>query len=227
MHGTYKFYYENEKSINAKIELVSKYNLKGIGCWSLGQETSEVWANYAKYLENEESVFKDLDDVIWATDAIKFVHEKGWITGRTLNSFEPNSYLTRAEAATIIARILELDTASSNETLYIDVNYHWAKNSINALTKTGLMEGYEDKTFKPDKHITREEMAKILYLLEEKLVAKEDISFSDVKEARWSYKYIIGMAKKGILKGYEDGTFRPEKSITRAEIAVILERMYK
>lgn len=227
MHGTYKFYYENEKSINAKIELVNKYELKGIGCWSLGQETSEVWDNYAKYLENQNGEFKDLEEASWAKEAIEFAHEKGWITGRTLNSFEPNSYLTRAEAVTIISRILELDTTSSNEILYIDVNYHWAKNSINALTKTGLMEGYADKTFKPDKYVTREEMAKILYLLEAKLEVKGDIKFSDVKETRWSYKYIIDMARKCIFKGYGDGTFRPEKSITRAEIAVILERMYK
>lgn len=227
MHGTYKFYYENAESINAKIDLINKYNLKGIACWSLGQETNEVWTKYTKYLGDEESKLKDLEEAIWATNEIKFVYEKGWITGRTLNTFEPKEYLTRAEAATIIARILELDITNSNETLYIDVNYHWAKNYINALTKTGLMEGYNNKTFKPDLYITREEVAKILYLLQEKLEIKEDIMFSDLEENRWSYEYITNMAKKGILKGYEDGTFKPQNNITRAEIAVILCRIYK
>lgn len=225
--GTYKFYYENEKSIQAKIELVEKYNLKGIGCWSLGQETNDVWSNYARYLGDGEKEFKDVEEVTWAKDAIEFVKEKGWITGRNANDYEPNSYLTRAELATIIARILELDITSSNETLYVDVNYHWGKNAINALTKTGLMEGYGDKTFRPDKYVTREETAKILCLLEKNLKIKESLTFSDVKSDRWSYEYIKKMAEKGILKGYEDGSFRPENGITRAEIAVVLERMYK
>lgn len=89
------------------------------------------------------------------------------------------------------------------------------------------MQGYEDKTFKPDKYITREEIAKILYLLKDNIESEESIAFNDVKSNRWSYKYIMNMAKSGILKGYEDGTFRPENNITRAEIAVMLERMYK
>ena len=224
--GTYKFYYENEKSIQAKIDLVNKYNLKGIGCWSLGQETSEVWKNYASYLGDSEIKFTDSEDVSWAKDAIEFVKEKGWITGRTINSYEPNEYLTRAEFATIITRILELDTTYSNETLYVDVNYHWAKNEINALTKTGLIEGYEDKTFGPDKYITREEIAKILCLLLENLNEKTKFNFNDVSSDRWSYKYIMKMAENGIFKGYEDGSFKPQNNVTRAEIAVILERMY-
>ena len=225
--GTYKFYYENEKSINAKIALVNKYNLKGIGCWSLGQETNDVWGNYAKFLGDGEKVFKDEEEVTWAKDAIEFVKQKDWLTGRESNEFKPNEYLTRAELATIIARILELDTSYSNEILYSDVNYHWGKNAINALTKTGLMEGYGDKTFRPDKYVTREEVAKILYYLEVDIKNNQNIYFSDVKSDRWSYEYIKDMAEKGIWKGYEDGTFRPEKSISRAEISVILERMYK
>lgn len=225
--GTYKFYYENEKSINAKIALANKYNLKGIGCWSLGQETNDVWGNYAKYLGKGEKTFKDENEVTWAKDSIEFVKQKGWITGKSLNEFKPNDYLTRAELATIITRILELDTSYSNENLYMDVNYHWGKNAINALTKAGLMQGYGDKTFRPDKYVTREEVAKILYYLEVDLKDKEKVNFSDMRNERWSYEYIKKMAEKGILKGYEDGTFRPENSITRAEIAVILERMYK
>ena len=52
------------------------------------------------------------------------------------------------------------------------------------------------------------------------------MDFYDVKSEDWSYEYIMKMAKCGIVKGYEDGTYKPQKSITRAEIAVALERMY-
>ncbi len=51
--------------------------------------------------------------------------------------------------------------------------------------------------------------------------------FSDVKESDWSYKYIMKMLEDGVINGYEDGTFRPKNEITRAEIAVMLTKMYK
>ena len=88
------------------------------------------------------------------------------------------------------------------------------------------MEGYEDKSFKPDKYVTREEVAKILYLLKNDVKAQTNLNFNDVDEKIWSYKYINTLANNGILKGYEDGSFKPKNGITRAEIAVILERMY-
>ena len=163
--GTYTFYFENSKSIQEKIQLIKKYNLKGIGCWSLGQETSDVWSDYSKYLGNEKKEFLDVGEVAWAKDAIEFVKQKGWVNGKTSEYYKPNEKLTRAEFSVIITRILELDTTHTNDTLYYDVNKHWAKNEINVLTKTGIIEGYANKSFRPDESITREEVAKILSML--------------------------------------------------------------
>lgn len=169
--GTYVFYFENSRSIQEKIKLVQKYKLKGIACWSLGQETSDVWNNYSKYLSEEEKEFIDIDDAYWARDAIKFIKQKGWVNGKTSEYYKPNEKLTRAEFAVIITRILELNITHTNDTLYYDVNRHWAKNEINALSKTGIIEGYEDKSFRPDESISREEVAKILSkLLDEKQI---------------------------------------------------------
>lgn len=168
--GTYTFYYENAKSIEEKIKLIEKYNLRGIGCWSLGQETQEVWSYYSKYLNEYSDEFVDLENVYWAKDAINFIKEKGWINGRSKNYYEPQEFLTRAEFVTIITRILELEEEYSNETLYYDVNKHWAKNAINALTKTGVIQGYADKSFRPDDIISREEVSKILSLIYKKIV---------------------------------------------------------
>lgn len=226
--GTYKFYYENEESINEKIELVKQYNLKGIGCWSLGQETLSIWNNYSKYLKssNKSETEENYSEVEWAKEAIEFVKEKGWIQGRTKNKYEPKEYLTRAEFATIITRILELDTNNIEETSYKDISSHWAKKEIITLTKTGLIEGYTDGTYRPDKYITREEIAKVLSNLIEKNEENTAVNFKDVDLKRWSYKYIEKMVQNGIMKGYENNTFRPNSNITRAEIAVVLERMY-
>ncbi len=164
--GTYTFYYENSESIKEKIKLVEKYNLRGIGCWSLGQETNDVWSNYSEYLGKDNDEFIDIDDVLWAKESIEFIKEKGWVNGRTNNKYEPYESLTRAEFATIISRVLNLSNTTSNTTLYYDVNRHWAKAYINALTNEGILDGYEDNSFRPDDKISREEVAKILSLLD-------------------------------------------------------------
>ena len=174
--GTYNFYFENAESIKKKIELVKKYDLKGIGAWSLGQETDEVWSYYGTYLGKQSDEFEDIEKVKWAKSSIEYIKEKGWIKGRANNIYAPEEKLTRAEFVTMVCRILELDTTYSNETLYVDVNNHWAKAAINALTKTGLIAGYDDNYFRPDNNITREEVCKILSNLKEstkqKLTAK-------------------------------------------------------
>lgn len=165
--GTYTFYFENATSINEKIELIDSYNLKGVGCWSLGQETNEVFLNYSKYLKQKNNDFWDIDEVSWAQEAIKFVKEKGWVNGKTLNYYKPSENLTRAEFAVIITRILGLDITYTNDTFYYDVASHWAKNEINVLSKTGIVVGYEDNSFRPDSYITREEVSKVLSIIKD------------------------------------------------------------
>ena len=54
----------------------------------------------------------------------------------------------------------------------------------------------------------------------------ENIEFSDITNERWSYEYIIKIAKYGIVMGYEDGSFRPQNSISREEMAVMLKRAF-
>ncbi len=252
--GTYTIWYENEKSISAKLDLVKKYNLKGTGTWSLGQETAETWNYYLEklnqgnnqnnnqYHENDNIEGKNPDEIItspenvlapsiWAIDSIEYVKEKGWMKGKSETEFYPRDELTRAEFATVIARILNLEKYSAKEYSYKDTSNHWAKNYISLVTASGYMEGYDDGLFRPEKNITREEVAKVIsnMKLDIKNTSSElkKISFKDVKESDWSYTSIIKMAEYGILKGYEDGTFRPKQAISREEMAVILLRTFK
>lgn len=89
------------------------------------------------------------------------------------------------------------------------------------------MMGYEDKTFRPEKNITREEVAAMFARLYKErttsVITKND--FTDVEDNRWSSEAISQMKELGILKGYPDGSFKPEKSITRAEFAAIATRL--
>ncbi len=225
--GTYTIWYENEESIKAKLELVSKYDIKGTGTWRLGMEEKSIWKIFEEYLSQETRVFSDIENGYWAEKAIKYMKEKSWIIGRTEELYMPESSITRGEVATIICRILEL-TPAEGETIYKDTQGHWAEKYINAISKLNIVEGYENGEFRADKYITREELAKILSkLASEKVAIEECPNYKDIDKTSWSYKYIKELSEKKIINGYEDGTFKPTKDITRAETAKMIYEIYK
>ena len=232
--GTYVFWYENEKSLTAKLQLVGKYHLKGSGSWSLGQETANTWKYYNKVVNGNDTVidvgykandFYDVPSTYWAYSAIQHAQEKGWVTGRGENYFAPEETLTRAEFATLLARILGY-TYQKEGDFYLDIKKHWARNDINAISLQKLMNGYQNGLFLPDQAITREEVAKVLFYLMDDISKKEVTVFKDVAKDRWSYEYIGKLGTSGIFRGYEDGYFRPQNSIKRSEMATVLVRIF-
>lgn len=237
--GTYTFWYENERSISAKLDLVNKYNLKGTGSWSLGQELPSTWNYYTTKL-NEGIQNNTVDDTSskeeinlqkassWAVEAIEYVKNNGWMNGKSETEFYPKDDLTRAEFATIISRILNLEQYKVKEYVYPDSEGHWAEKAIGLVTVAGYMRGYDDYTFKPNKEITREEVATVLANMKLKDESEYKIIefpyFYDLGPNNWSYESVMKIARLGILKGYENGNFEPKKPISREEMAVILQR---
>ena len=233
--GTYVFWYENERSMIAKLHLIHKYNLKGSGIWSLGQETADTWNYYSKVVNGEEEPindkavqntgFYDVATNYWADDSIYLAKEKGWVSGRSEHYFEPEGTLTRAEFATLMTRIMGYSYANTGD-FYLDINQHWARNQINAVTQAKLMNGYQNGLFWPDNAITREEVAKVLALLMNDIRIHKEVNFLDVSKDRWSYESIEKLSNLGIFKGYEDGTFQPQKPIKRSEMVEVLCRFF-
>lgn len=88
------------------------------------------------------------------------------------------------------------------------------------------MDGYGNGLFLPDKAITREEVAKVLYHLAGDGDVTQNVKFTDVYEDRWSYEYINKLASMGIINGYENNEFRPQNAISRAEIVTLLQRIF-
>ena len=171
-------------------------------------------------------MFEDVEEGHWAEQAIKYMKDKEWITGKTENTYKPETPITRAEVATIICRILNLEGESENK--YSDTKGHWAEKYINAITKLEIVEGYETNEFKTDKYITREEMSKILSKLAiEKAAIEEYPNYKDVSKNSWAYEYIKDLSEKQIINGYADGTYKPSKNITRAENAKMIYEIYK
>jgi subtilisin family serine protease len=110
---------------------------------------------------------------------------------------------------------------------YRDISKHWAKKEITKLTKEGMIQGYKDYTFRPNQSITRAEVAALLVRKLDLTKNASQLPFNDLTSDHWANSSISKAYQAGWIAGYEDGTFRPEAPITRAEMAVIVARAYK
>lgn len=219
--GRYVIWYENSNSLKEKLALVDKYQLKGAGSWALGQETADVWDYFSLWLNGK--YFEDIAGH-FASDAILSAAGKGYMIGVSHTAFAPEEAMTRAQAASICARMLKLDPAKSS---YSDTKGHWAEQQIGAMEQAGLLFGYEDGRFCPDAEMTREEVASLLYRVIGVEYGGETSDFPDVHPERWSYEEITALAGKNILTGFPDGTFRPEAFLTRGEMALLIQQIEK
>lgn len=223
--GDYTVWFENEQSLKEKLKLVSKYNLKGTGSWSLNQETADTWNYYDLWTDG--FYFTDMQNH-WAKDAVLAVANRGWMLGTAADLFAPDAALTRAEAATIIVRALGLQSAAAGSRSFKDVPAtHWAYQDIQIAKQSGLLQGISDDRFAPDQIMTREQMSMLLsraLKLTSPSGAAAAKRFSDVPADSWSAEAIAAMSSNGLVDGFANGTFRPGASLTRAEMAVLLNR---
>ena len=102
-----------------------------------------------------------------------------------------------------------------------------AAKEINFLLDREIIAGYEDRTFKPQRNVTRAEAAIMLGRALKLDGTQRNTSFSDVGASAKASGYIQSAVKKGIINGYEDGTFKPDDTINRGEMAYLLERAFE
>lgn len=149
-----------------------------------------------------------------------------FLVGYADGTFGPECNMTRAEVTTMFARLLteqiEADKTYSNT--FNDVAKDcWAANYIGYMQQFGIVTGYEDGSFRPDAPVTRAEFAAIASRFEK--LTQGSASFTDVPDTHWAVRYINFAATRGWVTGYEDGSFKPEHSITRAEVAAVTCRL--
>ena len=153
-----------------------------------------------------------------------------YIVGYPDGTVRPGREITRAEVATIFFRLLTeeaRDAYWSQTNPYPDVKAtDWFNNAVSTLTNMGIINGYEDGTFRPNNFITRAELTKIavcFFTTADEYFGKKS-SFSDVPETAWYARFIAAAEELGLINGYPDGTFRPSNPITRAETCTIVNR---
>jgi len=229
-NGSYTLWYENERSIKAKLALVQKYNLKGTGSWSFNQATADTWSYYDSWSNGH--YFADMQKH-WSEQEVTEIANKGWMVGVSTTQFAPDLPLTRAQAATIMARVLaNTNLVSKIQSTTVAASFndvpaeYWANADITSMAKLGIIIGKNNQYFAPDVAMTREEMSVMLSrVLKLQANITATTPFSDVAVNRWSYSAIAALTESHILFGYKDGLFHPEERISRAQMATILFRI--
>jgi hypothetical protein len=139
--------------------------------------------------------------------------------GKKLIAIEARDTAKNTVLASADRRIIRL-------TSYEDVGTdYWAKTPIEQTGTLGLVEGYPDGTFRPDRALTRAELAALLVRASGLALAGEGKSFKDVPAKHWASTYIKTAQVAGLMEGYPDGKFKPEKQISRAEGIAVLARV--
>ena len=149
-----------------------------------------------------------------------------FLVGYAEGTFGPERNMTRAEVTTMFARLLteQIEADKTYSSTFNDVAKGcWAANYIGYMQQFGIVTGYEDGSFRPDAPVTRAEFAAIASRFEK--LTQGSASFTDVPDTHWAVRYINFAATRGWVTGYEDGTFKPEYSITRAEVAAVTCRL--
>lgn len=164
------------------------------------------------------------------TPALNRRDHYAYIIGYPDGDVHPQGNITRAEVATIFFRLLRDPVRTqywSQTNGYSDVpGNKWYNNAISTLSNMGIICGYPDGTFRPDAPITRAELTKIAasFFSDPRVAATYDGRFSDVHGAEWYISYLMTALEEGLIEGYPDGSFRPNRPITRAETCTIVNR---
>ncbi|GAB1477396.1 hypothetical protein MASR2M70_22340 [Bacillota bacterium] len=226
---TYIIWFENQQSLKEKLKLLEKYDIKGAGSWSLGQETEDTWGYYK--LWSNGCYFEDAAKH-WARDYILKAYKNKWVRGVSDTSFSPEKTLTRAEGAAMLVRMLGLTAKTDEVPAFIDITGHWARDEIITAWGFNIVNGMSGDSFEPEAPVTREQMAFMLNnILKMYSISGpgQIISFSDLGSGinSRSRDAIMQVGGMGILSGFGDGSFRPGEALTRGQMTSIMCKLDK
>jgi len=153
---------------------------------------------------------------------------KAYIRGYEDNTFRPENSLTRAEMAVILANLAGAEKGETVNINYNDVSKgHWAAWAITYVSEKGYFKGYENNEFRPDRYITRAELAVVLCkYLNLDTVDVSDNRLTDI-EGHWAQGFISRLVSDGYIKGYPDNTFKPDSNVKRSECVTLINRILK
>ena len=216
----------NGQTFNAVVEeeaiLISGYRVHGdsVKSITIGTGTNEIIFYYTRASRPSASST--------SKPTLNTGDHYAYVMGYPDGTVRPNGSITRAEVSTILFRLLSDKTRDeyfTTESSFTDVKAGaWYNNSIATLEKAGvIVDTAKGGAFRPNEAITRAELAAMLAQFSDAKPVK-GVKFSDVSAEHWAYEAIAIAAKMGWIEGYPDGTFRPDATITRAEMMTLVNR---
>jgi len=175
----------------------------------------------------EDEIFTDINHVSWAKDAIETLYKKGIITGKGEKKFCPDESISREEFVTLIVKAMKAENTDA-EIGFSDVAEDaWYYPYIKAAVSKGIILGKEDGSFGVGEKVTRQDMAVMLcraLMLENE---NTDYVFADDDNiSEYAKTAVYAMKAKNVISGFEDGTFKPLDSATRAQAAVMIQKAF-
>ena len=204
------------------------------GSWSYEQPESDVtieviFGEIAPEPTTDVSeIFLDVDPDAWYRDAVQFAYDNGLMTGTSATEFAPDVTTTRAMIVGILARLEGVTSAS--DAGFSDVDDEWFATAVNWAASVGVVNGFEDNTFRPNDAITREQLAAILCNYAawkgEDVSARADLSaYSDAAAiSSWATDVMRWAVAENLISGVTTDELQPQGAATRAQVAAILQR---
>ena len=153
----------------------------------------------------------------------------GYINGYPDGSVRPDGEITREEIASLLYRITNHEYEKpfvATGDVFPDVELgRWSAHDIEYMTDQDIIYGYPDGEFKPEQNLTRAEFAALICRFAKLSQTDEENPFPDLDESHWAYENVKSLYASGLLDGYEDGTFRAENEITRAEVMTVVNKL--
>ena len=208
-------------------------NLDGV----IGEEYADPYGQGRITINNEpveipeeptgDLPFIDVDPDSWYYGAVEYAYENGLMNGVAADQFAPQTTLTRAMMAAVLAN-LENGSANTSGSFSDVADGAWYADAVNWAAENGIVNGYEDGTFRPDAPLTREQMAAFLYNYAAykgyDVSATNDLAqFSDAAQvSSWAADVVKWAVGADLLHGVGDDKLAPTGTATRAEVAAIL-----
>ena len=172
-------------------------------------------------------LFTDIAPDAWYKDAIQYAYDNGLMTGVSATEFAPEQTTTRAMIVSILARLEGVTTAQAAGFADVD-NNDWYATAVNWAANVGVVNGYEDNTFRPNTAITREQLAAILMNYAsykgEDVSNRADLDGYTDQPSTWAQEAMQWAVAEGLISGVTADTLQPQGAATRAQVAAILQR---
>lgn len=175
--------------------------------------------------QDEKDKEKDKEDKEKDNKQGKVDLKKAYIQGYPDNTFRPDNNVTRAEAAVILANFISENSKNSRNMLNDVSKNAWYYDAVQKLVDKKVLSGYPDGGFHPNDSLSRAELAALITRAKGMDTGKH--SFKDVSDNHWASKAIGACAEAGYISGYPDGSFAPDRQITRAEMVSMVNRSFK